>query len=376
MSRNRWEQINRYLGFDLTWLKTELLQRFHTHWTLYPYISVDETLIKFKGRYRYRQHIKGKPHATGLKLYGLADQYGFLYDFWFYDGTKKHTLTGVVLEFAKQIPHPEHYVMVVDSLYGSYDLMEGLQQIHLHFIMACQQNHPTWLWDHVQDQQLNPKEWTWKVQHHQVMALSFKDKKTINFLTDVAGHQTVIKPKPTTIAPDATRQIPEVIHKYNQKMHGVDLVDQMINLYLPQHKQHSWKRAQFNALWYITVNNAWRMWIHLQSSGSSPLLEFLCELLFTLVGLSPTQTTNPKSNTTSSSPSHTTKRNNSHLVNPPSKKVATKSTTQAFHMPVQTTGTHKRCVQCQTQQIESKTNFHCSTCKVYLHPKCFVSYHS
>jgi hypothetical protein len=47
-------------------------------------VAIDETLVLFKGRYKYCQHIKGKPNSTGLKLYGLADIAGFLWKFWFY----------------------------------------------------------------------------------------------------------------------------------------------------------------------------------------------------------------------------------------------------------------------------------------------------
>jgi hypothetical protein len=32
------------------------------------HVSCDESLLAFKGRYRFRQHIRGKPHATGLKV--------------------------------------------------------------------------------------------------------------------------------------------------------------------------------------------------------------------------------------------------------------------------------------------------------------------
>jgi len=47
-------------------------------------VTIDETLILFKGKYRYRQHIKGKPNSTGLKLYALCDKAGFMWDFWIY----------------------------------------------------------------------------------------------------------------------------------------------------------------------------------------------------------------------------------------------------------------------------------------------------
>ena len=49
-------------------------------------MSVDETLLLFKGKYKYRQHIRGKPNATGLKLYILADNTGYIWHFWMYAG--------------------------------------------------------------------------------------------------------------------------------------------------------------------------------------------------------------------------------------------------------------------------------------------------
>ncbi len=33
-----------------------------------------------------RQHIQGKPKATGLKLYLLADNNRYVWDFWIYQG--------------------------------------------------------------------------------------------------------------------------------------------------------------------------------------------------------------------------------------------------------------------------------------------------
>lgn len=195
MSRNRWEQIHQNLGFDLNFLKNELITRFKAHWTPYPFVSVDETLIRFKGRYIHRQHIRGKPHSTGLKLYGLADQYGFLYDFWFHEGTKKHTLSEVVLNFAEQVPNPDQHVMVVDSLFGSYELMEGLEKLKMHFMMACTSNHPTWLWQRVQ-RHLKRTEWAWRVRDKKIMALSFKDKKAFNILMCMDPLQSPIPNQP------------------------------------------------------------------------------------------------------------------------------------------------------------------------------------
>jgi hypothetical protein len=35
------------------------------YWNPFQHLAVDEGMIPFKGRYVGRQHIRGKPHATG-----------------------------------------------------------------------------------------------------------------------------------------------------------------------------------------------------------------------------------------------------------------------------------------------------------------------
>jgi hypothetical protein len=49
-------------------------------------VVIDETIVAFKGRWKARQHVRGKPHATGLKLFSNADSTGYLYDLWLYYG--------------------------------------------------------------------------------------------------------------------------------------------------------------------------------------------------------------------------------------------------------------------------------------------------
>jgi hypothetical protein len=59
-------------------------------------LSIDETLVLFKGRWKYRQHIKSKPHATGLKYFVLATTSNYIFDFWLYMGTESRRNTDVV----------------------------------------------------------------------------------------------------------------------------------------------------------------------------------------------------------------------------------------------------------------------------------------
>ena len=45
---------------------------------------VDEGIIPFKGHVKWRQHVKSKPHSTGVKYYAVADDAGYVYDFFLF----------------------------------------------------------------------------------------------------------------------------------------------------------------------------------------------------------------------------------------------------------------------------------------------------
>ena len=77
MSRNRWEEIRRFCSFDLDFIRTATIKKFQDMYIPFPEIAVDETLLLFKGRFKHKQHIKGKPTSTGIKIYALNDKSGF-----------------------------------------------------------------------------------------------------------------------------------------------------------------------------------------------------------------------------------------------------------------------------------------------------------
>lgn len=53
--------------------------------------SVDESMVKFKGRSSFKQYLPNKPIKRGYKIWVRADQYGYICDFDVYTGKEEAT---------------------------------------------------------------------------------------------------------------------------------------------------------------------------------------------------------------------------------------------------------------------------------------------
>ena len=68
-------------------LLSRLLSAFQSHFYPAQNVCVDETMVGFKGRVKFKQYCKDKPTKWGLKVYTLADSNtGYLYNILPYTG--------------------------------------------------------------------------------------------------------------------------------------------------------------------------------------------------------------------------------------------------------------------------------------------------
>ena len=103
ISRDEFRTILRHSHPSPNQLAKLANKSFQQHWKPYSHVSIDESLICFKGRYQHRVHIRGKPDATGLKIYGLADQMGYMYAFDLYKGDKA-SIPEIVMGLLGKLP--------------------------------------------------------------------------------------------------------------------------------------------------------------------------------------------------------------------------------------------------------------------------------
>lgn len=101
MSRNRFELLLSMWHFSnneddalendrlrkITPLVTKLVERFQALYTPGKNICIDETMVPFRGRLRFKQFIKNKRHKFGIKVYKLCCQGGYTYNLKVYCGS-------------------------------------------------------------------------------------------------------------------------------------------------------------------------------------------------------------------------------------------------------------------------------------------------
>lgn len=245
MGRDRWLQIHAALAYTFTTFMDGVNRTAQYFYTPASHVSVDETLILFKGRYLRRQHIRGKPKATGLKLYALADSEGYVWAFEIYTGTKKTTVE-IVEEFAVRLDsaHPDKdWIFFVDSYYGSWQLAQVLMDMGVYFVMLCSTARPSWLfkdWLVKGAQQGVTRFVTW---NEECSAICQKDRKPVCILTN--AYRSDCARYASKQNPAKSRWMSAANHAYNQYMHGVDLADAYLQRFMPRHKNRSWKKPLF-----------------------------------------------------------------------------------------------------------------------------------
>ena len=96
-------------------------------------ISVDETLIAFKGRSRFKQYKPKKPHKWGVNAWTLAEsKTGYVYNWEIYEGKQQQpTEVGltqrVVTNLVSSVYGRGHHVYM-DNYFSSPNLFDELQQ--------------------------------------------------------------------------------------------------------------------------------------------------------------------------------------------------------------------------------------------------------
>ena len=286
MPRDRYELLNSFLhfannaedrpargepNFDPLWKIRPLIEICEPLYTA-SYgpsceLSIDESIIKFKGRVHFRQYLPSKPNPWGIKQYALCEsRTGYALKFITYCGKDSvplrpgFTVTeSICLSLLEGFTNCGHKVFT-DNFYTSPALYKQLERAGTGAcgtVRAGRKNmpydiHPTRLHLSKGD---NPV----FMRSDNMVACAWHDTKRVHFLSTIHTNNTVDKRLRAKGEPGGHRTVekPVIAEVYNQNMGGVDILDQKLGTFCYPHKSSKWYFTVYHRIREVALVNGY-----------------------------------------------------------------------------------------------------------------------
>ncbi|CAJ0940272.1 unnamed protein product [Ranitomeya imitator] len=207
-------------------------------------IAIDESLVHFKGRLKFRQYLPSKRSRYGIKLYKLCESTsGYTHRFRVYEGKDTQInppecppILGVSGKIVWELQHPlldKGYHLYIDNFYTSIPLFKALSARGTAACGTVRKNQRG-LPKPLIGQMLRKGESRAKCSDN-MLVVKYKDKRDVLILTTIhRDNSTLVTVRGTTT------QVPEpdCILDYNRYMGGVDLSDQVLQPYSAMRKAY------------------------------------------------------------------------------------------------------------------------------------------
>jgi hypothetical protein len=304
MSRNRFEEIKRYLHLaDNTKLDKRdkmakvrpmmnLLNQKFLQWGIFhEALSIDEAMIKYFGHHTAKQFIRGKPIRFGYKNWMLCAASGYCYGFDTYCGAKfkstdepksKSTLplgSQVVLDLLEKVNEPSSHIIFFDNYFTSYDLISTLRKSGFRATGTLRENRskkcPLLSTKEMKKKDRGYFEYVFD-KTNSILITRWKDNNVVTMASNYDSVAPLSKVKRWSSATKEKLEVPQprVFSNYNSYMGGVDLLDQATNNYRISIKGKKWWWVLFTHMLNVTMVNAWKLYLH-ASSTKCDLLDFM-----------------------------------------------------------------------------------------------------
>jgi len=217
-------------------------------------LSLDETIIAFNGRSRYKQYEPRKPDKWGLKAFSLAEaDSGYMLNMILYLGKREtlgkgesFTITEMCMNLCNEYFNKNH-ILYLDSYYVSIPLLEKFYYKHVYCIGTVRKNR--------KGLPSIPELSNGEVIIYFRKFFQFtiwKNKKEICLLSTKKNTNIVTK----ISSKKSEKNKPAIIELYNSYMHGVDRNNQFCSYYgFDQRHTKWWKCVFIRILEVSTVNS-------------------------------------------------------------------------------------------------------------------------
>ncbi|XP_064467766.1 piggyBac transposable element-derived protein 3-like isoform X2 [Ornithodoros turicata] len=350
-------------------LLNRLSQTFAKCYAPTKYQSVDESVIKFKGRSTLKQYMPQKLIKRGYKVWVRADANGYICQFEIYTGREKDTVPEhglgerVVRSLSEALQNKHHHVFF-DNFFTSVPLLTDLLEKGVYATGAIRANRK-FLPELKSDKEMKRGDVDQRVSARGILVAKWKVKRCVTVASNAHGTEVSTVPRKSKDGSTETISCPQMVLDYNSHMGYVDKADMMKSIYEIDRKSRKWwHRIAFHFL-DVAIVNAHVLYSQVATNANVTLKDFRTELVAGMLGA---QELNKKG----------TKRKRSEICSFKKQVPADIRYDKVAHLP--THSKSRRCSHCSTRATPRRTRWICRTCDVGLclqqERNCFIEYHT
>lgn len=330
--------------------------------------SVDEHMVKFKGRSSMKQYVKKKPIKWGFKFwFRCSSKTGYLYQLDLYLGKKDHVEynlgEGVVLDMCKPLENT-FCTVFFDNFFNSPRLISSLFKKGIYGIGTVQSNRkgmPTLL----PDKKMKRGDFEFQLSKD-IGCCKWMDSRSVVLLfTNIEGLQAVssVQRRMKGSSSKVSVSCPDVIKRYNKGMGGVDLFDQRTAAYhLDRKSSIRFYLRIFFDLMDASIANSFIAY-NMLHPGNLTLLDFKIAVATHMIGPYTSRKRAAPENNAGSKKAQRYKHDSNEIP---------------CHLPEFQTTRH-RCSYCYAEGADRKTFVRCNQCGIFLclvkERNCFYKHH-
>ena len=252
--------------------------------TLYvpqQHLSLDEGMLKWKGRLNIKVYNPKKPVKYGIKFYFLCEsKSGYVLDFSIYRGTYS-SLRDTVFDLMEQHLDKGYHIFM-DNYYNSVNLAQELYNrgTHCSGTLRISRGAPFDLKEVVRRKSLQRGEMTWRKRDN-IFVICWQDLRCVNFITTAANaetepfvHRKRVKRNGRFCFEEVELQRPKMVSDYVAYMGGVDHFDQMVNYYAFARRSARWTKKTTMYLIQMALYNSYTLYVKYRPNMNEKCMTF------------------------------------------------------------------------------------------------------
>ncbi|CAG9327672.1 unnamed protein product [Blepharisma stoltei] len=242
-------------------------ERCKANYCLGKYISIDESMIQFKGRHQAIQYMPAKPIKWGFKVFALCDSVsGYMWNFYIFSGKSQddvHSTMRVVLRLIESLQGSFHkHYLFFDRWYSSIELFNSLSNLGLAATGTVNPNRKG-----LPKASISKKTRNQFFLRGDLLFCAWYDHRPIYLLSNIEGIQFNSVKRTAKEGTEKNVEKPVIVSKYTFGMGGVDYYDQLIQAYSTHRKSVKWWKSCFHYLIEIAVTNSFIIYKHYSTKG-------------------------------------------------------------------------------------------------------------